>query len=139
MSDLQQLLRDNPSAVNLQVEAAKVLQGWGSVDSSKYLEAIKGLQSSEKGGVWGWGKIANATMPHLQFRDIFYEARYEIAACQHALAMTLGGVERTKQLAAAEKTLTITEKLYPDLGGELWSSKYGELHEKILQAGGTSK
>ena len=139
MSDLQQLLRDNPSAVNLQVEAAKVLQSWGSVDSSKYLEAIKGLQSSEKGGVWGWGKIANATMPHLQFRDIFYEARYEIAACQHALAMTLGGVERTKQLAAAEKTLTMTEKLYPDLGGELWSSKYGELHEKILQAGGTSK
>ena len=139
MDDLQQLLKRNPAAVNLQVEAAKVLQRWGSVDSAKYSEAIRGVRSSEKGGAWGWGKIANATMPHAQFRDIFYEARYEIAACQFALAMTLSGSERTKQLAAAEKTLAVTEKLYPKLGGEMWSSKYKELHEKIKRVGGPSK
>jgi len=139
MADMQQLLRVNPAAVNLQVEAAKVLQRWGSVDSAKYSDAIKGQRSSEKGGVWGWGKIANATMPHAQFRNIFYQARYEIAACQSARAMTLSGAERTKQLAAAEKTLAVTEKLYPKLGGELWSSKYEELHEQIKRAGGASK
>ena len=139
MSDMQQLLKVNPAAVNLQVEAAKVLQRWGSVDSAKYSDAITGVRSTEKGGVWGWGKIANATMPHAQFRNVFYEARYEIAACQSARAMTLSGVERSKQLAAAEKTLAVTEKLYPKLGGEMWSSKYEELHEKIKRAGGTSK
>ena len=139
MAELQQLLKVNPAAVNLQVEAAKVLQRWGSVDSAKYSDAIKGLRSSEKGGVWGWGKIANATMPHAQFRNIFYEARFEIAACQSARAMTLSGAERTKQLAAAEKTLAVTEKLYPKLGGEMWSSKYEELHEKIKRAGGASQ
>jgi len=139
MSDMRQLLKVNPAAVNLQVEAAKVLQQWGSVDSAKYSDAIKGVRSSEKGGVWGWGKIANATMPHAQFRDVFYEARYEIAACQCARAMTLGGAERTKQLAAAEKTLALTEKLYPKLGGEKWSLRYEELHDEIKRAGGALK
>ena len=139
MADMQQLLKVNPAAVNLQVEAAKILKRWGSVDSTKYSDAIKGVRSSEKGGIWGWGKIANATMPHAQFRDVFYEARYEIAACQCARAMTLSGAERTKQLSAADKTLAVTEKLYPKLGGERWSSKYEELHDEIKRAGGALK
>ena len=139
MADMRQLLKVNPSAVNLQVEAAKILQRWGSVDSTKYSDAIQGVRGSEKGGVWGWGKIANATMPHAQFRDVFYEARYEIAACQCARATTLSGAERTKQLSAAEKTLAVTEKLYPKLGGEKWSLRYEELHDEIKRAGGALK
>jgi hypothetical protein len=53
--------------------------------------------------------------------------------------MVLSGEERTKQLAAAEKTLTVTEKLYPKLGGEKWSSIYEGLHVQIKRAGGASK
>ncbi|MDB4695010.1 hypothetical protein OAF47_00920 [bacterium] len=139
MADMEQLLQSNPSAVNLQIEAARLLQRWGSLDSSKLTEAITGIRSGEKGGVWGWGKIANATMPHAQFREQFFEARYEIAVCQFALAMTLGGSGRSKQLAAAEKTLGMTSKLYPSLGGDTWAAKYEKLTQEIQRTEGASK
>ena len=139
MNDMEQLLQANPSAVNLQVEAARLLQRWGGIDSAKLTDAIAGIRSREAGGVWGWGKIANATMPHVQFRGIFYEARYEIAVCQFALAMTLSGAERVQQLAAAEKTLAVTIKLYPGLGGDTWTEKYKQLIQNIQRAGNSSQ
>lgn len=139
MADMEQLLQANPSAVNLQIETARLLQRWGTLDSSKLTEAITGIRSGEKGGVWGWGKIANATMPHAQFREQFFEARYEIAVCQFALAMTRDGSERSKQLAAAEKTLAMTSKLYPSLGGDTWTAKYKKITQEIQRTEGASK
>jgi len=139
MVDMEQLLQANPAAVNLQVEAATLLQRWGKSDPSRFSEAISGIRSGEEGGVWGWGKIANATMPHAQFRDTFYRARYEIAACQLARALTLSGAERIRQLDAAEKTLQVTRKLYPNLGGDTWTTKYEQLTRDIQRAGGKAK
>ena len=78
-------------------------------------------------------------MPHVQFRGIFYEARYEIAVCQFALAMTLSNAERVQQLAAAEKTLAVTIKLYPGLGGDTWTEKYKQLIQNIQRAGNSSQ
>lgn len=127
MGELEQLIRASPNAVNLQVEAARVLQAWGETNSTKYKEAITGIRSREKGGIWGWGKIANATMPHQQFRNTFFEARYEMAKCQIGIAASKQGGERAKQLQAAEKTLSMTKKLYPSLGGPDWQAKYDEL------------
>jgi hypothetical protein len=139
MAEMEQLLQANPAAVNLQVEAATLLQRWGNSDPARFSDAIAGIRSGEQGGVWGWGKIANATMPHEQFRDTFYRARYEIAACQLARALTLSGAERTKQLDAAEKTLEVTRKLYPKLGGDKWTTKYEQLIRSIRRVGGKSK
>ena len=139
LTDLEQLLALTPSAVNLQVEAARLLQRWGKADSAKYVEAIRGIRSGEKGGVWGWGKIATATMPHLQFRDMFYEARYEMAACQFGIAMSKSGADRAKQLATAERSLATTQTLYPTLGGEQWKTKYKQLLTDIQTAGGAKR
>ncbi|MGI9474600.1 MAG: hypothetical protein ACR2NZ_23900 [Rubripirellula sp.] len=131
MADLQRLLAQSPNAVNLQVEAAGVLQKWGGVEPSKYTEAIAGINAREKGGVWGWGKIANAVMPHPQFRDTFFQARYEMAACQVGIASSKNGADKTKQLQAAQRTLTTTKKLYPSLGGATWQKKYDALLSQI--------
>lgn len=139
LADLQQLLSATPSAVNLQVKAAQLLQRWGAVDSDRYVQAINGLPNGDKDGVWGWGKISNATLRHAQFRDIFYQARYEMAACQFALAMTMNGTARSKQMAAAERSLTTTQKLYPTLGGEKWTTKYEQLIKKIQTASGAKQ
>ena len=127
MTELEQLIATSPNAVNLQVEAARVLQAWGKTNAAKFREAITGIRPREKGGIWGWGKIANATMPHPQFRKTFFEARYEMAKCQIGIAMSKQGGERTKQLQAAERTLSTTKKLYPSLGGPDWQAKYDEL------------
>ena len=134
LSDFQDLLAQSPNAVNLQVETARLLQRWGSVNPSRYSDAITGIRSREKGGVWGWGKIANATMPHQQFRETFFEARYQLAACQVGIAESKQGSEKGVQLAAAERTLATTMKLYPNLGGARWKEKYDAMLKQIQSA-----
>jgi hypothetical protein len=78
-------------------------------------------------------------MPHLQFRDMFYEARYEMAACQFRIAMSKSGADRAKQLAAAERSLVTTQTLYPTLGGEQWKTKYKQLLTDIQTADGAKR
>lgn len=126
LNDVQGVLAKNPKAINLQVQAAKILQSWGTTDPSKYQQAISGIDS---GSIWGWGKIASGTMQYTQFRDTFYESRYEMARCQLALAKTKSGAEKSKLLSAANRNLTMTKQLYPTLGGQRWTEAY----EKLLQ------
>jgi tetratricopeptide (TPR) repeat protein len=128
LRDLKEILQTNSKAINLQVEAARLLQAWGNVDSTKLELAIAGVEAD---GIWGWGKIANATMQHQQFRDSFYEARYEIARCQLSQAVTAAEADKAKLLSAAERNLATTKQLYPTLGGEKWMAAYDELTKQI--------
>lgn len=128
LNDLQQVLAQNPSAINVQVEAAQILQRWARSDPSKYRDAISGIQGSP---VWGWGQIAGKTQQYKQFRDVFYQARYRMAECQFELAQTQQGEERTKRLAAARRSITQTKQLYPTLGGDKWTQLYDELLTRI--------
>ena len=131
LSDFTEILTKTPSAVNVQVQAARLLQRWAATTPANYEQAILGVPPGGKGVVWGWGKIANATISHKQFRETFYEARYEMAKCQLGLAGSKQGDERKKLIASAEKNLTRTKQLYPTLGGEEWTQKYNELLGQI--------
>jgi tetratricopeptide (TPR) repeat protein len=123
LKDLEQVLAKNPSAINVQVEAAQLLQKWGQSDPSKYREAISGISG---GPAWGWGQIAGKTQQYKQFRDVFYQARYQMAECQFQLAQTESGDERKKLLAAAQRSITRTKQLYPTLGGDKWTQLYDQ-------------
>ena len=137
MAELEQVLASNPSAVNVQVEAARLLQQWGRLDPSKYAQAISGTgDRSRPSDVWGWGKIATATQSHNEFRETFYEARYEIARCQFELAQSKQGQEKQKALGDAGRILSMTKQLYPTLGGIGWTNKYNALIRQIQIAQG---
>lgn len=45
--------------------------------------------------------------------------------------MRLSGGEKDKMLSAAKQDISITSKLYPDLGDEQWKPKYDNLLKKI--------
>lgn len=131
---LEQVLAENPSAINVQVEAARLLQRWGREDPSKYSTAIAG--GGQQSNIWGWGKIATGTLSHKQFRATFYEARYEVARCQLDLAHSKQGAEKEKLIADASRIVAKTKHLYPTLGGIEWSNKYNALGNRILIAQG---
>ncbi len=132
---LEEVLAENPKAINVQVETARLLQIWGKRDPGIYNQAISGI-GAPNSNAWGWGKIATATQPHKLFRETFYEARYELARCQLELALTKAAADKEKLLAAAYRTATQTKKLYPTLGGVGWTNKYNELINRILVAQG---
>ena len=124
----QEVLTRDPKAINVQVAVARLLQAWGPQDAKRYDQAINGIEPH----VWGWGKIALAAVQHAQFRDTFYEARYEIATCQLALAAGKNGADKKSLLASAERNLSKTAKLYPEMGS--WQNKYDTLLKQIQNA-----
>lgn len=136
LADFQEILTKSPSAVNVQVEAARLLQAWAASDPSKYKQAISGLGQGNQGVIWGWAKIASTTLRYEQFRENFYEARYQMAQCQVGLAKSKPGAERTKLLGDAQRVLTQTKKLYPTLGGDRWKREYDELLNEIQSISG---
>ncbi len=131
----EDVLKKEPSAINVQAAAARLLQAEGPQDASRYDQAVNGIQhSGQKPIVWGWAKIALAAVQHPQYRETFYESRYEISNCQFAMASSKTGAEKAALLAAAERNLAKTAKLYPTLGD--WKEKYGALLKQIQSAQG---
>ena len=128
----KEVLAENANAINVQVAVAELLQAWGEQDANKFVEAVNG----DKPTIWGWAKIALTAARAKQFRATFFQARYEMANCQHALAQSKSGAEQKKLVSDAEKTILKTVGLYPTLGGEEMHAKYDALLKKIQQASG---
>ena len=143
LARLSDILREKSVALNVQVEAAMTLQA--SADRSDqdsqaalYDRAIKGAQPDErtkKNLIWGWGKIARETAPYPKFKEVFHQARYNLALCRFLQAQANQGEERTRLLAMAKKDISLTKRLY-GLGGNRWLNQYDALMKRIQQSMG---
>lgn len=129
----EEVLAKNAMTLNVQIEAAKLLQTWGAQQAEKYVDAMNGPGDAAP-SVWGWAKIAKTTLTYPQFRNAFYEARYEYARSALALAASRQGAEREKLLKNAQTSLARTQKLYPTLGGDQWPEKYHETLKEVQTA-----
>ncbi len=134
----EDVLAANASALNVQVEAAKLIELWAKQpgQEEKYKDAIVGIrkEGDPKPVIWGWGGISQKTAGNPKFADTFYEDRLHLATCRFEHAMRLDGAEKTKLLDAAKQDISITKRLYPELGGELMIPKYDNLLKKIQTA-----
>jgi len=153
------ILREKPNMLDLQREAALVLQEWGrSQELGEKLEAaIRGAapQADKKNLVWGWLRLAAiANQAHQQaasrsdgggtdqqkvqkYQDVFFEARYHVAQARLQAAQIATGAARTRQLDAARKNVESMKRLYPDLGGPKWQQAFEELLAQIEAASST--
>jgi hypothetical protein len=136
---LEGLLKENPMLLPAQVEAARLYQDWGGTGKGQednYRKAIVGDRPGANGRntIWGWGEIARMTAGSEQFRDQFYEARYNLALCryQYALAQT-DATKRKDQLQSAKRDISLTAALYPDLGGDKWKAQFDTLLKRVQQ------
>jgi tetratricopeptide (TPR) repeat protein len=131
---LLKILREREKRVDVQVEAAKTYQAWGSERPGYYKLAILGGGEDEETGrrlIWGWAGIANRVAAFDQYQGIFHEARYNLALCRTKLAGTQKGDEREGTLKQAELDITRIQRLYPEMGGEKWYDKYDDLLKNI--------
>ncbi len=142
---LVELLTEQNNLLDAQREAAQTYQAWAAEKPDYYLMAIRGGQKiegtdgSEKYLVWGWGGIARKVQFNASYRDIFHEARYNLALCRAKYAMTESGQQRTKLLEQADRDISVVYKLYPAMGGKQWYDKYDSLLKKIQKQLGVAE
>lgn len=127
----RQLLQPQPNVVNLQVEAARLLGRWGKSDPKQYERAVLGVGDGPGRTIWGWAKIASATMSRSELRDTFFESRYEVARCRTEFARSLSGQKRQQQISEALRTLKTTRTLYPSISETDWAARFKTLETRI--------
>ena len=137
IKSLEQILKEKPLLLSVQVEAARTYQQWGATagNAARYEQAIMGGQpdpETKRNTVWGWAKIAQTTASYAQFRDTFQDARYNLAVCRYNLAQSQKGAEREQSLKAAELDIGLTHRLY-GLGDEERTRQYDALLRLIQQ------
>jgi tetratricopeptide (TPR) repeat protein len=130
LQQLLEVLKDHPMMVDAQVEAAYTYQSWGD-EKPEYLEmAIQGGKRYQE--VWGWGELARRVQSEARFRNVFHEARYNLALCRLRQAqIATDRPQRTRLAEAAENDILATRRLVPDMGGVVWYDRYNELLKRI--------
>jgi tetratricopeptide (TPR) repeat protein len=136
-----QVLLKEERRLDIQVEAARTYQAWAEAkgQSKRYANATLGGQirkSTRKPVIWGWKKIASVTSRLLdQYSDTFFDAQYNAAYCYYKRAMREKNAARTKTLLGyAKRDITLTKKLYPDMGGPKWRDRFNRLMKDVQRA-----
>jgi cellulose synthase operon protein C len=139
---LQAILIASPMILPAQIEAAKLYQDWGAAGKQhreNYMKAIVGTRpdksKNDKNTFWGWGEIARMTANNQQFKDFFYDARYNLALCRYNYALAQDDAAAKKeQLQKAKSDIALTAGLYPELGGEEKKRQFDNLLKNIQKA-----
>ncbi|MEZ6133588.1 MAG: hypothetical protein R3C53_01630 [Pirellulaceae bacterium] len=126
---LGEILDENNGLLDVQIEAAEILTAWGAKSPPRYRDAIMGgRRKAGSNVIWGWGKIAQMTNNQPNFSEQFYDARYQLAKSRFLFAKTIANAEqRTDEIRRAEKDITSTAALYPELGGEAKKKEFDAL------------
>jgi hypothetical protein len=127
-------LTANPSILMIQVEAARNLQSWSlGKDAELLKKAVLGAEPNAKRAntIWGWNKISGVTASRVaDFKDVFFEARLNIAKDLRLIALTEPTPEKKKQgLERALSKIRETYQTHPELG----SNEIRANFEKILR------
>ena len=144
MESFKQILTEKNQMLNVQVEAARTFQIGAAAAGfhGLYEKAIMGEYRDPRAKtpsniVWGWGKIAKLTAGREDFREIFFESRYNLAVCRFEYAKRAqDAATRTKWLDLARQDVLFTYRLYPDLGGADWKPRFENLIKQIQQTRG---
>ena len=134
---LEEVLRERPSFLQAQIDAAVTLQAWGKATNltKAYAEALGGrgtYKDPESGRdrtlVWGWKKLMTLTRGKDNLQDTYRQAylgRIESLYEYGTLAKNQGA------LNAAKKEITNISKRDPEFGGGRWLREYESLADRI--------
>lgn len=139
IKQLQEILKEKPTLVEVQREAAETLQDWAAVKPAFYKLALlgaikqKGAGGNQENLIWGWAMLAVRVQTNKEFEADFYLARYNVAKCHLEQAkLEKDAAKKKTLLLQAEKDITYTARLFPDMGGAE-SRKKAEDLLKIIQ------
>ena len=137
--------------LDAQIEAAELLLAAGRAakaagDAASADDKLREAAAGRTTGavIWGWGGIANKVSRQaftgndakaLQARDLFFQARLKVAESLLLRAeVKKDAAEKAKALQAAETSIAMTRKLYPDLGGAAMQQRFEKLLKTVQTA-----
>lgn len=138
------VLKESNTMLNIQVEAAKLYQEWAALakDDDKtalYLRAMAGSEKDPQTGrniLWGWGRLFQIAAKYPNFRDVFHEARYNLALCRFNMSrVQKSPSDAQDQLGRAKDVILQTQQLFgsgPEW--EAWKPRYDSLMKEIQKA-----
>lgn len=135
------LLGENVMMLDVQRDAAYTYQDWGESDARRFENAIYGgrrVRSTGENRVWGWIKLskiaAQAAARNPQYRDWYFEARFNAAKARYRSALAVDGDERTSRLFKAKNAIRALYLSEPELGGADRKQDFEQLVMQIQQA-----
>lgn len=133
---LAKILTETNNMLDVQMEAARTYQAWGdSANSGFHKVALLGGRVNPKTNqklIWGWGKISQMTASQPDFSEQFYESRFELARSRYKYGAGLADATQKQQwIERAEKDITSTATLYPQLGGAVRKKQFDLLLKQI--------
>jgi hypothetical protein len=143
MDLFDEILKGQNMLLQVQIEAARTYQDWGALPGKgmeeNYQRAIFGAREvadpktkQKKNNIWGWAQLSKMVASNAQFRDIFHEARFNLALCRYNYAKALpAGTKKTEQFNYAKRDIAVMYGFYPDLGGDKWRAQYDNLLKNI--------
>jgi hypothetical protein len=144
------------NTLDIQVQAAALLEAAGRAaavagDTAKadalLREAASG-RPSQTAAIWGWGGIATRLSRQafaaddekaMKARGQFFDARLHVAGTLLARARLVDQADRKQRLETARTAITMTRKLYPDLGGPAFQQRFEKLLEEIQKEEGVAQ
>lgn len=124
------------SNITLQLEAARNLQQWADgKDKDMLLKAINGtaLNDKKRNIVWGWGQISTLASKHANQREVFFEARYNIAVCRRLIGLASQQNARKEVLERAINDVRQTFVSYPEFASPEDKARSEALLKQIQQ------
>ncbi|RLT02209.1 MAG: hypothetical protein DWI22_21310 [Planctomycetota bacterium] len=133
-----EILKENPNALDAQFEVAEVLSDWGSEsEPAKLLDAIQGIKTPDgkAGHIWGWSLMTRKLQQSLQrtptpeIRQRFVDARYQLTNSRRRYAKT-NATDSDKQLNSALAEVTSFVQVYRDLDDPSFA-KFDRLYQDL--------
>jgi len=139
-----QLLKSQPKALDVQTEAAQILEAQAAADRSadRYRAAMLGVRLPKSSAdVWGWSRMASILQRTLEksranqtFKTRLLESRLHLAECRYAIAQLLDdNQQRQDELQKAKLEI---RALWTVLGTTLnaeWSAKFDLIYQRVLK------
>ncbi|MBI1904370.1 MAG: hypothetical protein HYS13_25015 [Planctomycetia bacterium] len=134
-------LEKHNKVLDAQREAATTYQEWGDAEKNPfyYQTAIAGYHDKnlKRKVLWGWAEISVRLQRDKDRRDVFHEARINIADCRLKWALCpQSATGKADLLKKAANDIAVVHRFDNALGGATWRPKYDRLMQDIQRAAG---
>jgi hypothetical protein len=135
---LLEAVRDSSNAPNVQFEAARLYQDWGSSSSAHWEKLQIAIEGQEAPPMWGWAGLASRLQRSLQLQDdprlqqMHIDARYSLAECRRLMALQqTSDAEREKHLESARVALEAFARISGPMPADDFR-RFDQLYQQVL-------
>lgn len=120
---LMELLKGNPRNPMVQIELCQLYQQWGIAkqDRGHLRTALMGQGRGTNAEMWGWQKLAQATITDAKNRATFYQALFGMVTCRFEFGKLASD---DKYYEAALKAVKDQYERDKTMGGEIWYRRF---------------